>query len=1086
MGVFVAGIEVLSAESLEGAQGVLSAAMRALATLTIGASGPFSDPHIIVTCRIVHGSSSGIIGSLAGGGGGKKTRKNGRVHSSGSVFNGGATVSAVSFYNLASFWCPDVVTHADDRLSNASVQHLSTRQLRDAGRNFQPGAMLSQLDVRQSALTWLLQDNLFVRPDSFIIGCLRGMKGCHGENVSTCDFLNRMDVLSDDTVNPLISTKCSQLIKALQAEQEASESTVRQYEEDEVEFEAAEAVFLEFERQQNGGQVSPSASKAHAERAARPSIHFPDPSPSMEIWREMATALSKFLDILKSPGEAVDSSEKKIMALQEWLHSLGHPPVRKQAVFWTKAYMSPGTYLIPCMGRTLAAHFGGWEISKGLTLVSTLPLRATSGPERDAFARMGTIDYSAYANLPKAAETPSILAGLGTLPSHTDGSVPSLVVEHDPLGLVTEPRDNLKIALSMHMQEEDDVDDDSFNRLLESTAGEVAERGMMARGLKPRNQLYSHFALDGPGVLVEHAVLYYEGALEVDIRPVLRPNNTPSYLTVNGAPVTAEKTLKDGDFLTIGPSRMFRLRIVEAQRDDGGDDDDAESLYSAASPNTLGSRSRAASSASAGAGAATAVGVAVSGLTYKEEFGRIHAGPIILEQVRNVLSEGRHASHMNVDRVHASATSATKKTSEMKLESYTPSTRETRQVVTAVGEIALGRMGILVSACQSASYMGALLDKNTDARLFFKELSAAEARRERRLSGCIHFAIGAKDFSAHVLFRIVDDGEEIALWTWSAIVVAERYSLMLRIFHCYQSECDSDLEALEIVCPPEDDPFLDIPENELVGVSYLYLDPFQYMMDIHEQLPIVNFKGAMCGSLKVSGRVWIDAVTVESPFCNADDEMRIENYFNRTAHMRFHVLNVVGVPPKLCCKMHTEFKFFFHANRYRSPDHFGFAANPFLNWVAPISQKITPDFLDYLQNGSIEIEVWGRRVNPLSVKEAQRHPSRFTRRVGRIGEDAFTPKPKRVPGDPNGPGAEEESDDETALLGEDDPDPMVELQEEVANLRAELERTTRKLERSEKMTAKLEKSGRRGGGWMGKKSPNDAKGETSSGCCLIS
>jgi len=47
----------------------------------------------------------------------------------------------------------------------------------------------------------------------------------------------------------------------------------------------------------------------------------------------------------------------------------------------------------------------------------------------------------------------------------------------------------------------------------------------------------------------------------------------------------------------------------------------------------------------------------------------------------------------------------------------------------------------------------------------------------------------------------------------------------------------------------------------------------------------------------------------------------------------------------------------------------GASVSPILNKTIVLEQLITPDFIDFLQRGSIEIEVWGKPPNKVSAAE---------------------------------------------------------------------------------------------------------------------
>jgi len=52
-----------------------------------------------------------------------------------------------------------------------------------------------------------------------------------------------------------------------------------------------------------------------------------------------------------------------------------------------------------------------------------------------------------------------------------------------------------------------------------------------------------------------------------------------------------------------------------------------------------------------------------------------------------------------------------------------------------------------------------------------------------------------------------------------------------------------DSESMMELYPPEKDPYYDPPTQTLVGVGYCHLSSLNYMIDVHESVPVINFKG---------------------------------------------------------------------------------------------------------------------------------------------------------------------------------------------------------------------------------------------------
>jgi hypothetical protein len=47
------------------------------------------------------------------------------------------------------------------------------------------------------------------------------------------------------------------------------------------------------------------------------------------------------------------------------------------------------------------------------------------------------------------------------------------------------------------------------------------------------------------------------------------------------------------------------------------------------------------------------------------------------------------------------------------------------------------------------------------------------------------------------------------------------------------------------------DPFYEPPTDSLIGVAYVFLDALSYLVEIHESITVINFKGKLVGELEV-------------------------------------------------------------------------------------------------------------------------------------------------------------------------------------------------------------------------------------------
>lgn len=423
------------------------------------------------------------------------------------------------------------------------------------------------------------------------------------------------------------------------------------------------------------------------------------------------------------------------------------------------------------------------------------------------------------------------------------------------------------------------------------------------------------------------------------------------------------------------------------------------------------------------------------------------------------MSDTLHQEHMGVDRP---MTAIAKTADKPKVpSSYTPSREDAEdEVLDEMSPLLQARLCEMSLAGRALSVISLTMSRDCMARLQLKSLSKDEYRRRARHSGALCWYMGQsrRPFAAEIVIKTMDAGDEVGLWSWSRFTFVERYVQAIKMaFHFHEFMMDAEhhskniaLENLEKMYPMEDDPFYDIPGDELIGVGYVYLDSLQYMLDLDENIPLVNFKGLVAGNLRILARIWIDDVTVEPPYVSADEEMRLENYFNHTCHIRLHIQSLQGISASVCCKTRAEFKFFFHGKKYRTPEHAGYAPNPLVDHTLAITQKITPDFLDFLQSGSLEVEVWGRHVSPLAMKATKEPDSRNVCKHLHLGDPRYHGV---VDSDDEG-GQTQGTDDEND--SESDDDDVEALKAKIEVLQMDLETTTRQLQRSSKALEKYE------------------------------
>lgn len=89
-------------------------------------------------------------------------------------------------------------------------------------------------------------------------------------------------------------------------------------------------------------------------------------------------------------------------------------------------------------------------------------------------------------------------------------------------------------------------------------------------------------------------------------------------------------------------------------------------------------------------------------------------------------------------------------------------------------------------------------------------------------------------------------------------------------------------------------------------------------------------------------------------------EETLEELQDQIVEMRIEISRAMGLPPKLCSNVYIQYKFFMDADESRSLAFEGVSMNPTIDYKRTIIiDPVTEDFIDYMQNGLVEVQVFG-------------------------------------------------------------------------------------------------------------------------------
>ena len=200
-------------------------------------------------------------------------------------------------------------------------------------------------------------------------------------------------------------------------------------------------------------------------------------------------------------------------------------------------------------------------------------------------------------------------------------------------------------------------------------------------------------------------------------------------------------------------------------------------------------------------------------------------------------------------------------------------------------------------------------------------------------------------------------------------MLSGKYAIKFNILtiNCQKNSelCNNDLFKLGTLFPGSKDPFIDSVKDELIGVSFLHIDPMQYLLDIDDSLKIINFNGDVSGYLKLNLRSWIDVVEPIPPYITVDLEVNVKDNMNKKLITRVYFEYLSKLPVSHCAESYIYFKFMRQFPVYLTPRCLGSSTHPIIDHTIQIEEIITADLVEYIKTGTIEFEIFGKKKTSL-------------------------------------------------------------------------------------------------------------------------
>lgn len=475
--------------------------------------------------------------------------------------------------------------------------------------------------------------------------------------------------------------------------------------------------------------------------------------------------------------------------------------------------------------------------------------------------------------------------------------------------------------------------------------------------------------LCGMGILPEHGI--------IDIMPEGQVMLTPQKNTrtfVNGSSVSSPIQLHHGDRILWGNNHFFRLNLPKKKKKAEREDEEREaSLKNDSSSEQLDADGDSSSEVSSeinfnfeyaqmevtmkALGSNDPMQSILSSLEQQHEEEKRSAlerqrlmYEHELEQLRRRLSPERQNCR-GVDRLSFHSPSA-----QQRLRQWAEEREATLNNSLMRLREQIVKANLLV---REASYIAEELDKRTEYKVTLQiPASSLDANRKR----------GSLLSEPAIQVRRKGKGKQI----WSLEKLENRL-LDMRDLYQEWKECEEDSPVSRSYFKRAD-PFYDEQENHsLIGVANVFLETLFYDVKLQYAVPIINQKGEVAGRLHVE--VMRLSGAIGERIAGGDDPTEVssekEVQENRLVCM-VKILQATGLPQHLCHFVFCKYDFWDQQEPVTVAPEVDTSSSPtskepqcmvVFDHCSEFSVNITEDFIEYLSEGALAIEVYGHKMN---------------------------------------------------------------------------------------------------------------------------
>lgn len=524
-----------------------------------------------------------------------------------------------------------------------------------------------------------------------------------------------------------------------------------------------------------------------------------------------------------------------------------------------------------------------------------------------------------------------------------------------PSGHMAVIKDSIPTLPVLFDASHDPLDPDSDRKVPNTASRQIAIKGVKNCKM---------FRLGGFGVESKHCIFFRVGS-SIKVRPFYGEDGCFTKVEINDVQIEEDVLLFNGDMLRIGLHTVFYVHIPQE-----------DSVVSNASDLTPAQMMQKKIKETA-----EAKRVQIRSVQNKEvlqfqweKFIAVSMQSQLFEIISNAVSDVNHKTHIEVVRELIGITKKADMTDGMKMVSYSPSHDEICSISQNMSSTQRACICEALCVVHLVNAMSADMKKGVRFSVHLREVKVEKSHLHQIVyRGSNEICLKNKTFALYIHAEVMDEGAVAGRgesWWWTHDQFMQRYFIMLSMYSAYTNEFQCNLESFDEHFPVALDPFCDPSDVELIGVCYLTLDSLWYLLDIRENLTIITFQGHKGGNLKLTVRCWIDKVETVPTYISIDKESKLSDFMGRKCIIRFQFESLNGINPNLSDEVVAVYKFFCHPGQYRTTKHSVTNVeigdeNPHLNCTRVVEQVITPDFVEYIQKKSLEIELWGRRISNL-------------------------------------------------------------------------------------------------------------------------